>query len=81
MNSLRKIVPAAQFLPLQGFEGSTAEGGGGSTYYFEDGWVFREHHGKFVECLGRFENKGAPVQTWADVARVDGARRNGTAGL
>lgn len=26
------------------------------TYYIEDGWVFREHHGKYVECLCRTED-------------------------
>jgi hypothetical protein len=25
------------------------------TYYIEDGWVFREHHGKYVECICRTE--------------------------
>lgn len=25
------------------------------SYYIEDGWVFREHHGKFVECICRTE--------------------------
>ena len=24
-------------------------------YYIEDGWVFREHHGKYVECICRTE--------------------------
>ena len=22
-------------------------------FYIEDGWIFREHHGKFVECICR----------------------------
>jgi len=25
-------------------------------FVFEDGWVFREHHGKYVECICRFED-------------------------
>lgn len=25
------------------------------SYYIEDGWVFREHHGKYVECICRTE--------------------------
>lgn len=25
------------------------------TFYIEDGWVFREHHGKYVECICRTE--------------------------
>lgn len=25
------------------------------TYYIEDGWVFREHHGKYIECICRTE--------------------------
>jgi|GEM_PF-6594354 hypothetical protein len=24
-------------------------------FYIEDGWVFREHHGKYVECICRSE--------------------------
>jgi len=24
-------------------------------FYVEDGWVFREHHGKYVECICRSE--------------------------
>ena len=23
------------------------------TFFIEDGWVFREHHGKYVECICR----------------------------
>ncbi len=26
------------------------------AYYIEDGWVFREHHGKYVECICRTED-------------------------
>ncbi len=26
------------------------------AYYIEDGWVFREHHGKYVECICRAED-------------------------
>ena len=25
-------------------------------FYIEDGWVFREHHGKYVECICRSED-------------------------
>jgi hypothetical protein len=25
-------------------------------FYIEDGWVFREHHGHYVECLCRSED-------------------------
>lgn len=25
-------------------------------FYVEDGWVFREHHGKYVECICRSED-------------------------
>ena len=33
------------------------------TYYIEDGWVFREHHGKYVECICRTEEiPAAPAQ-------------------
>lgn len=24
-------------------------------FYIEDGWVFREHHGKYIECICRSE--------------------------
>lgn len=25
-------------------------------FYIEDGWVFREHHGKYVECICRSDD-------------------------
>ncbi|MGO9816858.1 MAG: hypothetical protein ACLPG5_02095 [Acidocella sp.] len=32
-------------------------------FYVEDGWVFREHHGKYVECICRSEDLSTtPVQ-------------------
>jgi hypothetical protein len=31
-------------------------------FVFEDGWVFREHHGKYVECICRAEEFRAAVQ-------------------
>jgi hypothetical protein len=30
--------------------------GAGSSYYAEDGWVFREFPGKRIECVGRYED-------------------------
>ncbi len=30
------------------------------TFYVEDGWVFREHHGKYVECICRTEEMPLP---------------------
>jgi hypothetical protein len=30
--------------------------GAGSSYYAEDGWVFREFPGKGIECVGRYED-------------------------
>ena len=33
----------------------TARAAAQETYYIEDGWVFREHHGKYVECICRTE--------------------------
>jgi hypothetical protein len=29
---------------------------GGTSYYAEDGWVFREFPGKGIECIGRYED-------------------------
>jgi hypothetical protein len=32
-------------------------------FFIEDGWVFREHHGKYVECICRSEDLSTtPVQ-------------------
>ena len=29
--------------------------------YIEDGWVFREHHGKYVECICRSDEIVKPA--------------------
>lgn len=41
---------------------STARAAAQEAYYIEDGWVFREHHGKYVECICRTEDiSSAPI--------------------
>jgi hypothetical protein len=39
------------------------------TFVFEDGWVFREHHGKYVECICRFEEFSSATSAPAQHAR------------
>ncbi len=57
MPPLRKYASHAQVFPLPEFDAAAPD----TKYYFEDGWVFREHHGRYIEC----------------VCRVEDARRNG----
>jgi hypothetical protein len=33
-----------------------AQNDGQEKFIVEDGWVFREHHGKYVECICRSED-------------------------
>lgn len=33
-----------------------AESHAQEKFFIEDGWVFREHHGKYVECICRSED-------------------------
>ncbi|MGE4482186.1 hypothetical protein [Acidocella sp.] len=35
------------------------------TFIIEDGWVFREHHGKYVECICRSD----------EIAKLPGGQR------
>lgn len=61
MPSLRKITSPGEVISLREFLDFPSENAAQETYYFEDGWVFREHHGKYIECI----------------CRVEDARRNG----
>lgn len=45
-------MPESQFAARVRAFGHTANSAAGQLI-IEDGWVFREHHGKYVECLCR----------------------------
>ena len=52
MPSLRKFTQPDPVFPVSEFYAAGSE----TKYYFEDGWVFREHHGRYIECVCRLED-------------------------
>lgn len=65
MPSLRKMFPVAQVFPLREIKNIASRSAPGAKFYFEDGWVFREQHGKHIECICRYEaaQTGSPSQS------------------
>ncbi len=51
MSSMRTITESAQVLPFPTLERREASE---TKLYAEDGWVFREHPGKRIECVCRY---------------------------
>jgi hypothetical protein len=53
--------------PKSKFQTIRAGGHADERFFIEDGWVFREHHGKYVECICRSDEIStlteAPNQT------------------
>jgi hypothetical protein len=56
MSSARTVSRKARAFSLQDMHAFAATDESQTKFYFEDGWVFREHHGKYVECICRFED-------------------------
>jgi hypothetical protein len=52
----RLVARGVRLFSLKDFHGSSVSDESQTRFYFEDGWVFREHHGRFVECICRFED-------------------------
>jgi hypothetical protein len=40
-------------------------------FYIEDGWVFREHHGKYIECICRSEEISSASVTFLPIRHID----------
>ncbi len=49
------LIGQARIVALLGGAGPHV-GAAQEKFYIEDGWVFREHHGKYVECICRSED-------------------------
>ncbi len=55
MTSIQTLTGQARIIALRnGYVPSDSNAQ--EKFYIEDGWVFREHHGKFVECICRSED-------------------------
>jgi len=62
--------PTAEIVRLKEIEVPAAHGSGYARFFVEDGWVFREHHGKHVECICRSENADLSDLSRAAVGRL-----------
>ncbi len=52
---MRHIQSLANDSRIVALKGNTVRAGSHvqEKFFIEDGWVFREHHGKYVECICR----------------------------
>lgn len=63
MASIHALTGRARIVALHTGVVSLPSGAAQESYYIEDGWVFREHHGKYIECICRTEEiASSPVQ-------------------
>ena len=53
MQSLKTVIQVAHDYSPQDFSTFAAPDSSYTKFYVEDGWVFREHHGKHIECIAR----------------------------
>ncbi len=54
MHQTKALKDQSRITALKGRFRFVSPGGGTEERFFvEDGWVFREHHGKYVECICR----------------------------
>lgn len=60
MASIHALTGQARIVALRnGAPGPLPSCAAQESFFIEDGWVFREHHGKYVECICRTEEMPA----------------------
>ena len=55
MASIHALTGRARIVAIHNGGNSIPSRAAQESFYIEDGWVFREHHGKYVECICRTE--------------------------